>query len=114
MIRPDQCSGGLTNVAAVAAGAYHSLGLKSDGTVVAWETTVRARPENVPSGLTQRGSRGGRLCPQPGQLQGDGTVVAWGSSSDGQDQCPIRADHAVAIALGATKESGLEATGVRL
>ena len=33
-----QCSvpSGLSGVTAIAAGAYHSLALKSDGTVVAW------------------------------------------------------------------------------
>ena len=45
--------GGLSNVVAIAAGGYHSLALKSDGTVVGWgdngygQTTVPAGLSNV-------------------------------------------------------------------
>src|SRR5208283_1696236 len=42
---------GLTNVAAVAAGAYHSLALASNGMVVAWGNNTYGQT-NVPANLT--------------------------------------------------------------
>src|ERR1035437_9763592 len=42
---------GLTNVVAISAGAYHSLALKSDGTVVAWGLDTYGQID-VPAGLT--------------------------------------------------------------
>ena len=42
---------GLSNVVAVAAGMYHSLALKSDGTAVAWGSNTYGQT-NVPAGLT--------------------------------------------------------------
>jgi alpha-tubulin suppressor-like RCC1 family protein len=44
---------GLSNVVAVAAGAYHSLALKADGTVVAWGDNTYGQ-RNVPAGLNLR------------------------------------------------------------
>jgi alpha-tubulin suppressor-like RCC1 family protein len=41
----------LKNVVAIAAGYYHSLALKSDGTVVAWGYNYEGET-NVPAGLT--------------------------------------------------------------
>jgi PASTA domain/Regulator of chromosome condensation (RCC1) repeat len=52
-----QCSvpGGLSGVTAIAAGAYHSLAVKGDGTVVAWGCVGDGAPNrgqcSVPSGL---------------------------------------------------------------
>jgi hypothetical protein len=42
---------GLSNVVAIAAGGYHSLALKNDGTVVSWGMNTYGQT-NVPSGLT--------------------------------------------------------------
>ena len=59
---------GLTNVVAIAAGYFHSVALKADGTVVAWGDNGQ-RQLNMPEGLTnvvsiaaggyQRGGGGG-------------------------------------------------------
>ena len=44
---------GLSNVVAIAAGWYHNLALKSDGTVVAWgDDWSDSGAANVPSGLS--------------------------------------------------------------
>src|SRR6185436_7579276 len=84
---------GLTGVTAIASGAYHSLALKSDGTVWAWgynyygtlgdgTTTTRSTPVQV-SGLT------GVIAVSAGTLhslalKSDGTVWAWGYNGFGE------------------------------
>ncbi len=84
---------GLSGVTAIAAGAYHSLALKADGTVWAWgwndkgqlgngNTTSQATPAQVP-GLDQvvAVSAGFRHSLA---LKADGTVWAWGYNAEGQ------------------------------
>ncbi|HSP42691.1 MAG TPA: putative Ig domain-containing protein, partial [Luteolibacter sp.] len=66
-------------VIAVAAGSYHTLALKEDGTVTAWGMNSSGQCD-VPIGL------GGVIAIAAGYshsvaLKADGTVVAWGSSS---------------------------------
>ncbi|MBI4492930.1 MAG: IPT/TIG domain-containing protein, partial [Chloroflexi bacterium] len=89
---PVQVSG-LSGVVAIAAGGYHSLALKNDGTVWAWganwygalgdgTATNRLTPVQVP-GLS------GVMAVAAGSahslaLKGDGTVWAWGGNYSGQ------------------------------
>ncbi|MDR1710663.1 MAG: hypothetical protein LBR58_02200 [Propionibacteriaceae bacterium] len=81
---------GLTNIKAVAAGSYHFLALKSDGTVVAWGSNEnkQAKP---PKGLKSVAaiSAGSHFSVA---LKTNGTVVAWGDVPpvcDGEDDdCP--------------------------
>jgi hypothetical protein len=65
---------GLSNVVAIAAGAYHSLALRNDGTVVGWGDSSAAV---VPPGLTNvvaiAGGWESSLI-----LKSDGSIVAWG------------------------------------
>src|SRR5207249_5167588 len=84
---------GLPNVVAVAGSWYHSVALKSDGTVWAWgyngsgqlgdgTTTQRLTPVQV-SGLS------GVIAISAGQsftlaLRSDGTVWGWGANGSGQ------------------------------
>jgi alpha-tubulin suppressor-like RCC1 family protein/subtilisin family serine protease len=84
---------GLSNVSTVAAGGYHALALKSDGTVVSWGNNQYG----------QLGDNGGTSSPTPRAVSGlsnvtavaagiehalalksDGTVWAWGRNFAGQ------------------------------
>ena len=91
--------GQLTNVVAVAGGGYHSLALRSDGSVVAWgnnsagqlgdgTTTTRTTPVPV-EGIGGAGTLTGVVAVAGGgyhslALRSDGTVVAWGYNGDGE------------------------------
>ena len=82
----------------IAAGYYHSLGIKADGTVVAWGYNGSCQC-NVPAGLT------GVVAVAAGgnhslALKADGTVVAWGYNGSGQCNVPAGLTGVVAVAAG--------------
>ena len=89
---------GLTNVVAIAAGNYHSLALRYDGTVVAWGDDS-AGQTNVPPGLSNvvAVAAGGFHSVA---LKNDGTIVAWGDDTAGQTDVPPNLTNAVAISSG--------------
>jgi hypothetical protein len=68
---------GLSNVTAIAAGAWHSLALQADGTVVSWgefhEHYQAATPPDVSGAIGIAAGAGHSLA-----LLGNGTVRAWG------------------------------------
>jgi hypothetical protein len=77
---------GLEGVVAIAAGGYHSMALKADGTVVAWGKNMYHESE-VPLGLD------GVVAISAGldhslALKADGTVVAWGQLTGVQFEAP--------------------------
>ena len=111
---PVQVSGLSGTFTAVAVGQYHSLALKSDGTVWAWGYNA--------DGEVGNGTTGNKLTPvQVSGLSGvvaiaagryhslavksDGTVWAWGSNTNGQ-----LGDGSTTTRTGATQVPGL--TGV--
>ena len=78
-----------SRIVKIAAGAYHSLALKANGTVVAWGDNSQGQTE-VPDELTVPGTvvdiAAGTYHSLA--LKSDGTVVAWGFNSKGQADVP--------------------------
>jgi len=105
---------GLSDVAAIAAGEFHSLVLKADGTVVAWGQNaiagVTLGQTNVPSGLSNvvAIAAGSRHCLA---LKGDGTMVTWGQDTDGSLKIPMAPGKVAAIAAGAGFSLALRTNG---
>jgi hypothetical protein len=100
---------GLTNVAAVAAGFYHSLALKADGTMVAWGSNSYGQT-NVPVDLTNVVAVAAGLYHSLA-LRADGSVVAWGNNSSGQTNIPAGLANAVELAGGGYHNLVLESDG---
>ncbi|MDB6025989.1 MAG: hypothetical protein JWM68_2212, partial [Verrucomicrobiales bacterium] len=89
----------LTNdVQAMAAGTFHSLVLKSNGTLITWGTTVSGL-QNVPASATDiiAIAAGGTNSLV---LRSNGTVVEWGDNTSGQTNIPPGLSNVVAISVG--------------
>jgi alpha-tubulin suppressor-like RCC1 family protein len=95
----------LSNVIAIAAGAYHGLALQSNGTVVAWGYNGYYQT-NVPANLTNV------VAVAAGDehslaLQSNGIVVAWGNTNSGQCNVPTGLSNVTAIAAGSAHSVAL-------
>ena len=92
----------LTGVMAIAAGSYHSIALKNDGSVVVWGWNNHGQT-NVPvaaqSGVTAIAGGGFHVV----ALKNDGSVVVWGSTNNGQTTVPMVAQNGV-TAIAASYE----------
>jgi hypothetical protein len=103
-------------VTAVAAGGFHNLALRADGTVIAWGagTNVTASPNlgqsRVPPSATNVTAiaAGGYHSLA---LQTNGTIVAWGDNSYHQTNVPAWLTNAVAISAGSFHSLALRADG---
>ena len=100
---------GLTNVTAIAGGSYHSLALRSDGTVVAWGDNFYGQT-NVPVGLTNVTAIAAGYSHSLA-LRSNGTVVAWGYNSSGQTNVPAGLTNVTAIAGGSYHSLALRSDG---
>jgi len=92
-----------------AAREYHSLALKSDGTVVAWGDDYYGQSA-IPAGLS------GVVSISAGSnhslaLKSDGTVVAWGDNGQGQSTVPANLTGMVSISAGARHSLALKSDG---
>lgn len=100
---------GLTNAKALAAGIYHTVALKEDGTVAAWgdnsygQTTVPANLANV-----KAIAAGGYFT---AALKEDGTIAEWGDNSCGQTTVPANLTNVKAIAAGIYHTAALKEDG---
>jgi hypothetical protein len=97
------------NFVAVAGGEIHSLGLKSDGTIVAWGGNNSGQCD-VPL------PNGGFVAIASGSfhnlgLKSDGTIVAWGDNKEGQSTVPMSNGGFVAVAAGILHSLGLKSDG---
>jgi len=103
----------LQSVVAVAAGYTFSLGLKRDGTVVAWGN-YSTWPTNVPAGVPPGLSNVTAIAAGSYHslaLRSDGTVVAWGYNSSGQTNVPADLRDVVAISAGTSHSLALKRDG---
>ena len=102
-------STGLSNVVAVAAGGFHNLVLKGDGTVVAWGENNSGQT-NVPSGLTNVVAVAAGWSHSLA-LKCDGTVVAWGGNGTKEENVPPDLSNVVAVAAGVAYSLALKGDG---
>jgi hypothetical protein len=98
-------------VLAIAAGAYHSLALKSDGTVVAWGWDNGLQVSSLPANLAGVTAIAGGYTFSMA-LKADGTLVVWGDNSYSQRVCPADATQVTTIAAGAFHALALRADSI--
>lgn len=109
---PTNVPAGLSNLVAVAAGDYHVLALKADGTTVSWfaQYSQLGSLTNTPTNATNviAISAGGLKSMA---LRTDGRVVVWGDNAYDQTSVPASLTNAVAIAAGSQHCMALRSNG---
>jgi alpha-tubulin suppressor-like RCC1 family protein len=95
-----------TKFRAIAAGTWHSLGIRIDGSIAAWGWNENHQCD-VPAGKDFVEVCGGYSHSLA--LRSDGTIVAWGSNGDGQASVP-EGNNFVHIAAGTMHSLALRAT----
>ena len=88
---------GLNDAIAVAAGASHSLALRSNGTVVAWGRETQGETI-VPPGLSNVVAISARS--HNVALKGDGSILVWGHPDPAVTNVPTEITPAIAVAAG--------------
>lgn len=102
----------LTNAVAIAAGGFHNLALKNNGTVVAWGRNIEGET-NVPSGLSNVVAIAAGYYHSIA-LKTDGTIIIWGANNFGQANIPGDLSNVVAIAGSFYDTVALKADGTVL
>ncbi len=98
-----------TNATAIAAGSWHSLALRSDGSVLAWGEDYDGQC-NIPANLTGfRALAGGGYHTLA--LKSDGTVGCWGANYNGQATPPPGLSGVRAVAAGTWHSLALRNNG---
>lgn len=105
------------DVIALATGQYHSLALKTDGSVVAWGGLNTYGQTTVPTDLgpvVAVAAGGDYWLNDAGHslaLKSDGTVVAWGYAHEGQLAVPEGLNQVIGIATGRVHSLALKSDG---
>jgi len=95
---------------AIAAGNHHSLGLKSNGSTIAWGCTGLYGNDgqcNVPAPNTDFVAVAAGGSHSLG-LKADGSIVAWGSNGSGQSDVPTPNTAFIAVGAGSGAQYGSE------
>jgi sugar lactone lactonase YvrE len=100
---------GLTNLIALAAGGWHSLALRSDGSLAAWGDNGNGQC-NVPLGLSDAIAIAGGGYHSLA-IRSSGSVAAWGANDYGQSTVAPAATNVIAIAAGDWHSLALNADG---
>jgi alpha-tubulin suppressor-like RCC1 family protein len=98
----------LSNVVAIAAGASHSVAVKSDGSVIAWGNNQYGQTD-VPPGLDNIvavAKGGNEFVNRVLALTAKGTLVSWGGSSS-LTNVPAGLSNVVAVAVGSAHSLAL-------
>ncbi|MFZ4750734.1 MAG: M12 family metallo-peptidase [Phycisphaerales bacterium] len=93
----------------IAAGAYHSLAVRLDGTVIGWGLNTSGQvtiPASLPKVKAVAG--GGN---HSAALVLDGSIVCWGLNTDGQCNVPSALGAAKAVAAGTSHTVALRSAG---
>jgi hypothetical protein len=98
-----------TNFVAVAAGAWHSLGLSADGTVLAWGNDAAAQCDVLATLTDAVAIAAGGYHSLA--IRANAAVVAWGADDYGQATVPADLGDAIGIAAGTWHSLGLRADG---
>jgi hypothetical protein len=98
-----------TDFIVIAAGDYHSLGLKSNGSIIAWGDNFYGQC-NVPEPNTNFIAIAAGLDHNIG-LKNDGSIIAWGNNIYGQCNVPEPNTDFIAIAAGMIHNLGLKTDG---
>jgi len=98
---------------AIAAGGYHSLAIKSDGSLVEWGANTYFQTD-IPAGSDFVSIAGGKhhsdLPPYILALKSDGSLAAWGRNDWGESDVPL-GDDFVGITAGDNDSMALRADG---
>jgi hypothetical protein len=100
---------GLSNVVAIAGGGWHSLALKSDGSLVAWGRNDYGQG-TIPIGVSNAVAISAGVAHNL-ILKSDGTVYGWGLDTYGQTDIPPGLSNVVAIASGGWHNLALKSDG---